>query len=195
MGYGPQSLNETDEAAFGDEGTFDFNALLQREGGDKLHTDSGGLTKYGITNAWGLDDDAITNLTEADALKMYGDKYAQWSPSWTGEGGSQAVGDKMFDVAVNMGRHGSNKVMQSALNELGYETDVDGGWSDGGQTDTNYQQAISDLGEKKVLEALIASQNKHYKDIVAGDPEKYGDYEKGWENRANFMSDYSGINY
>ena len=195
MDFTPQEVNKTDVAAFGAEDSFDFNALLQREGGDKLHTDSGGLTKYGITSAWGLDDDQITNLTEADALKMYGDKYAQWTPSWTGEGGSQAVGDKMFDVAVNMGRHGSNKVMQQALTNLGYETDIDGGWVDGGQTDENYQTAIHELGETEVLKALISAQKQHYKHIIDKDPEKYGSYGKGWDNRADFMSDYSGISY
>jgi lysozyme family protein len=191
-----QNINATDEAAFGEEpqSSFDFQKLLQREGGDKLHTDSGGLTKYGITTAWGLDEDQITNLTEQEALDLYGDKYNHWASSWQGEGGSQAVGDKMFDVSVNMGRSGANKVMQNTLTNLGYETDVDGGWSDGGQTDTNYKQAISDHGEQAVLQALIKEQNRHYSDIVAGDPEKYGDYAKGWENRASFMSDYAGSN-
>jgi len=195
MTYKPQILSPGDQAAFGEEkpvesaGTFDFDALLQREGGDKLHTDSGGLTKYGITSAWGLDEDQITNLSEEDALGMYKEKYDKWD-TWAGEGGSRAVGDKMYDIAVNMGRKGSTKVLQNALNNLGYEVETDGGWSAGGQTDSNYQAAIADFGEKKVLDEIIRTQKQHYSDIIESDPEKYGDYKDGWQNRADFMGDY-----
>ncbi|MAH43343.1 hypothetical protein CL614_06555 [archaeon] len=170
--------------------TFDFVKLLEREGGNIVHTDSGGLTKYGITRAYGLNDSQIRNLTEADAIKLYETKYNLWAPSWQGAGGSQAIGDKMFDMAVNMGRSGSSKVMQSMLTRLGYNTAVDGGWVQGGETDRNYRQAIADLGEDVLLRELINEQKKQYKDIIAGDPGKYGTYAKGWENRANFMSDY-----
>jgi hypothetical protein len=169
------------------EPSFDFEGLLSREGGDKLHRDSGGLTKFGITTAWGLNENQIKNLTKDEALNLYKDKYSHWASSWQGDGGSQKVGDKMFDVSVNMGRSGANKVMQNTLTKLGYSTQIDGGWVAGGETDTNYKKAIADLGENAVLEALIDEQKRHYSDIIKSDPKKYGQYARGWENRANFM--------
>ena len=167
--------------------TFDFQELLTREGRGDAHVDSGGLTKYGITTAWGLSEDEIRNLTEGDALKIYGDKYNHWASSWQGDGGSQAIGDKMFDVSVNMGRSGGNKVMQNVLNTMGYPTSIDGGWTESGETDKNYKKAIAEHGEPAVLNSIIQEQKRHYSDIVASDPKKYGAYARGWQGRADFM--------
>lgn len=48
------------------------------EGGDKLVTDAGGLTKYGISQRWHPEVD-IANLTRAQAIEIYRNEY--WANS------------------------------------------------------------------------------------------------------------------
>lgn len=39
---------------------------------------------------------------------------------------------------------------------------------------------------------LLELRKQHYADLIARDPEKYGQYEKGWSNRVNDLMSYAG---
>lgn len=110
--------------------TFDeaFEQIIRLEGGAKITDDPrdpGGLTKYGISLRANpaLGAEGIRKLTKAKAKVIYRANY--WDPSR-----AQDLPDLLrlpiFDAAVNQGVTGSAKLLQRALNELGFKLEVDG---------------------------------------------------------------------
>jgi lysozyme family protein len=96
--------------------------VIRREGGFSDHpNDRGGPTNYGITQqvarAYGFLADMRT-LPRSAAVNIYKTRY------WTGPKFDQvaaicpAIGDEMFDTAVNMGPAAAGKFLQRALNVL-----------------------------------------------------------------------------
>lgn len=81
------------------------------EGGGKLVTDQGGVTRWGISqNAYpGLD---IVHLTRAEAEKLYLRDY--WRPI-RGNALPPAVALVLFDASVNHGPRQAVKLLQAAL--------------------------------------------------------------------------------
>ena len=96
-----------------DEG---FAKTLGYEGGlsnDKY--DSGGLTKYGISQASYPNLD-IKNLTVEQAKAIYKKNY--WDTCKLDEVKDKAVAIQIFDIAVNCGNGGAGKIVQRAINNL-----------------------------------------------------------------------------
>lgn len=92
--------------------------ILQHEGGYVNHpNDKGGETKYGITKRRYPDLD-IKNLTKAKAIELY--KRDFWDSSRI-EVYPDIIRLQMFDMSVNMGPKSAVKVLQRALNRLGYD--------------------------------------------------------------------------
>lgn len=81
------------------------------EGGSKVITDQGGLTRYGISQRAypGLD---IASLTRAEAEKLYLRDY--WRPI-RGNALPPAIALVLFDAAVNHGARQAIKLLQAAL--------------------------------------------------------------------------------
>lgn len=81
------------------------------EGGGKLVTDQGGVTRWGISqNAYpGLD---IVHLTRAEAEKLYLRDY--WRPI-RGNALPASIALVLFDAAVNHGPRQAIKLLQAAL--------------------------------------------------------------------------------
>jgi lysozyme family protein len=83
----------------------------QLEGGDRLVEDSGGLTRWGISQrAYPAID--IRALTREDALALYARDY--WAPTRAGEL-PDALGLCVFDGAVNQGVHAAVDALQEVL--------------------------------------------------------------------------------
>ncbi|MCB4860804.1 hypothetical protein K7W03_14510 [Sphingobium sp. PNB] len=96
--------------------------VIRREGGYSNHpADRGGPTNYGITEqvarAWGYFGD-MKALPRSAAATIYKNRY------WSGPKFDQvsaicpAIGDELFDTAVNMGPATAGKFLQRALNVL-----------------------------------------------------------------------------
>lgn len=101
-------VGSTAARAFDSEGALSF--ILDLEGGDELVTDSGGLTKYGISaNANpGVD---IANLTEARAREIYRRKYlAPLDLSQTDGAGALIA----LDASVNHGPEFARRLLREA---------------------------------------------------------------------------------
>ncbi len=88
---------------------------LKREGGSRLTNDPddpGGVTKYGISKRSFPDVD-VKNLNEDSAKEIYKEHY------WDRVGGdfftSQAISEKLFDTAVNMGVRASARLAQKTV--------------------------------------------------------------------------------
>lgn len=99
-----------------------IDEVIRREGGYSNHpADRGGPTNWGITEqvarAWGYKGD-MRGLPRSAAATIYKNRY------WTGPKFDQvaticpAIGDEMFDTAVNMGPAAAGKFLQRALNVL-----------------------------------------------------------------------------
>lgn len=95
-------------------GNFDSESALQfilrLEGGAQLVTDSGGLTKYGIS-AKGNPGVDIANLTEAQALAIYRRKYLG-GLNLTGRSGEAAL--VALDASVNHGPQFAKSILAAA---------------------------------------------------------------------------------
>lgn len=176
---------ESDKNLFVDDDDF-YKGVIEREGGlGNNPNDKGGLTKFGISQKHNPDID-VANLTREDALKYYKKEYPKTEKIWGGKAGSDKISKKMFDVSVGLGRSGSVRVMQDALTTLGFPTDVDGGWSRGGETDKNFKKALAAHGDKAIIQAIITAQKDYYAEILTKDPSQQ-EFEEGWLKRANYV--------
>lgn len=155
--------------------------VIIHEGGSKITddpNDSGGLTKYGISQKAypGLD---IRNLTEAQAIAIYKRDY------WDRIGGdkilSYNVAYALFDQAVNRGVSSALKIAQKVA-----------GVSQDGKLGTNTLNAINAISEKSFLEKFLAFAIQEYKDLAAARP-KDQKFLRGWLNRVTSISDYVGV--
>lgn len=97
----------------------DFDVAVSKtiihEGGSRITNDpddSGGLTKYGISQRSYPDVD-IRNLSEQQAKDIYKRDY--WDKVKADEINSQAVAANIFDTAVNMGPRTASRLAQIAL--------------------------------------------------------------------------------
>ena len=99
-----------------------FRIIDKIEGGDKVHTDSGGLTKHGISQRAFPDLD-IANLTYADAEAIFRVHY------WDKVRADKLPAPVDFfvaDAAFNQGEGTARKFLQRALNAFGAGIAVDG---------------------------------------------------------------------
>ena len=160
-----------------EESQYQFlTGLLNREGGDTLTTDTGGLTKYGIsTRAHGKQGYDIENLTEAEARTIYEEQYI---PQAVNRIGKNNVTWKFVDMVVNMGWGNATSVLQESLG-----IEEDGSFGPG--TEKKLQDFIDAYGEDEVISMLSDAQLKYYEELRASNPDKYGKY-TGWDHRAKY---------
>lgn len=93
-----------------------FEVLMIHEGGYVNHPkDPGGETAYGISKRAYPDLD-IKMLTREDAKEIY--RRDWWVPNRYGEIQHQALAEKVFSLAVNMGARRANKLLQRAVNKV-----------------------------------------------------------------------------
>lgn len=159
--------------------------LIRREGGYVNDPDdSGGPTKYGITQAaledW-LDRDCTENdvkaLTENEAAEIYRAIY-YFLPRIDALPASLQA--HVFDIGVNSGPRAAIKMLQRALNSLLCHVNEDG--IIGPQTIA----AVRTQPPSKINNALVEIRRKFYESIVADNPEKQK-FMKGWCSRADLF--------
>lgn len=168
-------------------------AIIAKEGGYVNHpADRGGPTNYGITaksyaeyfNRKGhsipehVTIGEITSVTRQTAERIYYTLYyvrpniASLHP---------IVQHIVFDMAVNHGRRGAVKILQTTLSSWGYAgIDIDG--VIGKKTIAATAQAVKDLGNQ-LINSLVDCRIDYYKNIVEADPSQ-AVFENGWIARA-----------
>ncbi len=98
--------------------------VLEHEGGYVFDPDDpGGETKFGISKRSYPDLD-IKNLTVDQAKRIY--ELDWWIPMGLDEVEDQELAEKVFDMAVLMGRRRAVKLLQRALNAAGATLEEDG---------------------------------------------------------------------
>jgi lysozyme family protein len=152
--------------------TFDLAIpiVLRREGGYCwVEGDPGGETNFGISKRSYPNVD-IKGLTAAGAGSIY---FNDW---WNRYNYSailpQAVANKIFDMAVNLGASRAHKMVQQVL-----QLDQDGIIGPATLHELNTQSSL------KIIVSLQDTQAAYYRDLVTADPTKQK-FLSGWLNRA-----------
>lgn len=149
--------------------------LIEREGGEKIVVDTGGTTKYGISEkGTGLSPDEIKSLTKRQAIEIYRKHY--YVPSKC-DRLPEHLQEAFFDSVVNQGISRATKILQAAANHKnhkGSKIAVDG--RIGNQT----LKAVQNLESER----FRAFRVLHYAKITLKRPDKFEKYYYGWFRRA-----------
>ena len=93
--------------------------LIEREGGEKIVVDTGGTTKYGISEkGTGLSPDEIKSLTKRQAIEIYRKHY--YVPSKC-DRLPEHLQEAFFDSVVNQGISRATKILQTAANHKNHK--------------------------------------------------------------------------
>ena len=160
----------------------DFNAAILRtlakEGGAKITEiagDSGGLTKYGISQR-SYPNVNIRALTEQQARNIYKRDY--WGRICGDRIDAQPIAESIFDCAVNMGVKTTIKLAQSALNAtLVKQIPVDGDMGD------MTLSALSKCGSSVFIASFTLLKIARYAAICNKDKTQ-SKFLLGWINRS-----------
>lgn len=136
-------------------------------------TDSGGLTRWGISQKAYPDLD-IAHLSFEDAKIVYKGEY--WCPEY--DLIPQGVCNKVFDCAVNMGKKRAHILLQCALQDCGEPVVADG------KLGPATMSAIDRSDPMHLLVSLRENCCNFYEELARRNPEKYGRYLAGWLRRA-----------
>tara|TARA_R100001594_G_scaffold84422_1_gene118953 strand:+ start:5888 stop:6373 length:486 start_codon:yes stop_codon:yes gene_type:complete len=152
-----------------------IDSVIEREGGAKIVVDTGGTTKYGISErGTGLPPDEIKALTKRKAIEIYREHY--YEPSKC-DRLPEHLQEAFFDAVVNQGRSRATKILQSAANNKngkGRAISIDG------RIGPNTLKAVQNLE----TERFQAYRIMHYASITIKRPDKYEKYFYGWYRRA-----------
>jgi lysozyme family protein len=144
--------------------------VLRHEGGYVNDpADPGGETNFGISKRSYPDVD-IKNLTQNEAMVIYRTHW--WDRYNYGAIIPQAVANKIFDMAVNLGASRAHKIVQKVL-----QIDQDGIIGPATLAELNTQSSL------KVIVGLQDTQAQFYRNLVLADPSKQK-FLQGWLNRA-----------
>lgn len=149
-----------------------FKILMDLEGNDKLVTDSGGLTKYGISQKAYPHLD-IKNITLADAKAIYEMDY--WARVHAGDL-TWPLNLYVFDCGVNQGTKVAMQLLQKALGDVA----IDGLW--GPQTRRSIERADASYLAVK----FMAKRALRY--FGTANFDEYGD---GWLRRLFLLASHS----
>lgn len=161
-----------------------FNYVMENEGGLSDHpADRGGLTKYGITlpmlrevPGWqDADEDALRGLSRMFAKQVY--QTLRWGPPKLGNIADQESATKVLDMVTNFGPTGGAKLVQIALNDLGYGLAVDG------VIGPVTRGAINSEGGVTLVPALCCASGRRYLEIVESNASQKA-FLMGWMRRA-----------
>lgn len=148
--------------------------VLPHEGGYVNHpADPGGETKYGISKRSYPNED-IANLTIERASFIYRRDF--WNPLYE-RINSQAIANKVFDFAVNMGSSQAHKLLQGSCNDCGELVSVDGAL---GNVTLN---AVNSADSTLLLEAYKRAAVGYYQHLVVTKPSN-SVFLVGWCRRA-----------
>jgi lysozyme family protein len=150
--------------------------VLEHEGGYVNDpTDPGGETKYGISKRSYPRLD-IKNLTIEDAKGIYYQDW--WLPLKCPQIHDDKVAQKYLDTCVNTGKGTGTKILQRALQMIGYRITVDG--AIGPKT----LAAVNAADPQALLVAMRQQQKAHYEQLIQKNP-KLEKFRRGWMARAN----------
>lgn len=147
------------------------------EGGAQLVTDSGGLTRFGISRKAHPTVD-VEHLTREGALAIYARDY--WAPVW-GDEHEPGLALALFDAAVNQGVAVAIKQLQAVL----------GVAADGRMGPATVGAARRYLPASELRARYLELRLRTYEDLVRSKP-VYTQYLHGWRLRVMRVADEAG---
>ena len=145
--------------------------------GTELISDSGGLTKYGISKKRFPDED-IANMTIERASYLYENFYWRFDRIV-----NQKTANQLFDSAVNIGLKRTIKMVQRVLNSLLFNLAVDGVL---GMKTLN---AINSYSTLSLNDKIFIARIRYYQKLAKR--KKYAEYLFQWVTRT--INAYRGI--
>jgi lysozyme family protein len=152
------------------------------EGGAKIITDTGGLTKYGISQKGNPSVD-IANLTKNDAIQIYREKY--WNEFIEKLPAKTAF--VYFDTLVNSPPDVPVKLLQTALNRI-YKTNLKEDGILGEKTKNCSQVLTGTCSDCEVSNLMLFLRIQRYIDLAK--QEKYKSSFMGWISRCCTVNDF-----
>lgn len=150
--------------------------VLEHEGGYVNDPDDpGGETKYGVSKKSYPHVD-IASLTIEQAKDIYYEDW--WLPLKCPQIHDDKVAQKYLDTCVNTGKGTGTKILQRALQMIGYRITVDG--AIGPKT----LAAVNAADPQALLVAMRQQQKAHYEQLIQKNP-KLEKFRRGWMARAN----------
>lgn len=162
--------------------------IIGQEGGYSNHpNDSGGPTKWGITLNFyrnNVDSDAtkedIKNLTRENAKDLY-EEFFWHSDSMIVEGLTLAdlpipIGEVLLSYTINMGYKSGYKLLQKAINNLGYDIAEDG-WLG----PTTVEKANKCDPDQLLLNLSIKAADRYNNIVLSDNSQKV--FLEGWMRR------------
>lgn len=148
--------------------------ILRNEGGLSNHPlDRGGLTKFGISKASYPNLD-IRKLTRKDAIEIYRkDFYDRFKLERIKD---QNILNKVFDMAVLMGKARATLIFESTLNKLGHQIPKDG------ILDDQMIAIINDYNSETLLAKYKEELKAFVRRIIEVNPSQEV-FRKGWYAR------------
>ena len=173
-----------------------FAKLIEMEGDFIDHPDDpGGATNLGISLRWlqstgdhdlgdidgdgDIDYEDIRAMTIVDARKLYKEHW--WDKYHYDALPDQAIANKIFDMAVNMGARQAHKLLQRAINSVMGKIALKDDGLLGPQSGQALQVALQN--PPALLSAMRAQQEGFYRLLAVQNP-KLSTFLKGWINRA-----------
>jgi lysozyme family protein len=141
--------------------------------------DSGGLTKWGISQAAYPDLD-IAGLTLAEARAIYQRDY--WRPLRLDALNDQELANEVFDMAVNAGRKTAVLLAQKAFNFFTRATIIEDG-DMGPKTIGALNAATTAEHRRDLVQAYRGFRFCHYSALVRHNP-RFASFSRGWLRRA-----------
>lgn len=172
-----------------------IKVILGHEGGltnDK--DDHGGITNFGLTIMWlnGHADpqkyvghpmpwtpDDVRHMTKDLASRIY--KECLWDVNHYEKIDDALVATKVFDMAVNFGEFGGEKLAQRACNMCGWQPQL---MVDGNVGDKSFA-AMNGIERTQLLRSMCARAEERYNGIVEHDPSQKK-FLHGWLERARW---------
>lgn len=149
--------------------------VLAHEGGYVNDPDDpGGETKYGVSKKSYPHVD-IASLTIEQAKDIYYEDW--WLPLKCPQIHDDKVAQKYLDTCVNTGKGTGTKILQRALQMIGYRITVDG--AIGPKT----LAAVNAADPQALLVAMRQQQKAHYEQLIQKNP-KLEKFRRGWMRRA-----------
>lgn len=156
-----------------------FRWILHAEGGGKLVSDTGGLTRFGISQrAFPTLD--IENLTQEQAQRIYLEHY--WRPI-KGNALPPALALCLFDAAVNLGVPQAVRLLQTVLRNVTV---------DGVMGPETVSAAKMYLPRLELVAQLLRLRSSWYNDLSAKS-EKHAKYNYGWQMRCFRLALEAGL--
>lgn len=161
---------------------------LKNEGSEPGKEADGTPVRYGIQQKTydslapklGLDKKSVNDLKYGEVRKIYEEEY--FKKPRLNEIPSERIQGVVFDHGVNSGAATAVRKLQEIVGAK-----PDGIM--GKQTGAKVASYIEANGEDALVGELLQARLNHYQNLIAQDPEKYGQYERGWTNRISAVAE------